>query len=149
MDSPEGPRATTAPRDAGQGATAPAGDAPPGTTAHTGAGGGPQPVEPVAPHVRVDRQDIEVSPGLLHDGTLTGREIRELATPPIGTDRDLFEIVAGGSDRKIEDGDTVVIRDHLRFFSAPRNINPGTGTRRATSLLHPSRSRPRGRRRAA
>ena len=136
MESPKGPRATTAPGDAGQGTTRlgghPQGHAPPGPTAHTGAGGGPQ---PAAPHVRVDRQDIEVSPGLLHDGTLTGREIRALATPPIGTDRDLFEIVPGGSDRKIEDGDTVVIRDHLRFFSAPRNINPGSSATTVLSAL--------------
>ena len=101
------------------------GDAPIGPTAHT-SGDGPQPVEPPAMlHIRVDREDIDVPPAELHDGELTGKEIRELATPPIGADRDLFEIVPGGSDRKIEDGDTVAIRDHIRFFSPPRNINPG------------------------
>lgn len=143
MESSNEPRATGAPSDAGQDASAPSGnphgDAPPGPTAHTGTGNGPQPMEPVPPHVRVDRQDIEVSPALLHDGKLTGHQIRELATPPIGADRDLFEIVPGGSDRKIGDDDAVVIRDHLRFFSAPRNINPGTGARRATSVLHRGR----------
>lgn len=100
-------------------------DRPIGPTAHTG-GDGPQPVEPPgALHIRLDRQDIEVSPADLHDGELTGQQIRELATPPIEANRDLFEIVPGGSDQKIEDGEQVTIRDHIRFFSAPRNINPG------------------------
>ena len=141
MESSNEPRATGAPSDAGQDASAPSGnphgDAPPGPTAHTGTGNGPQPVEPVPPHVRVDRQDIEVSPALLHDGKLTGHQIRELATPPIGADRDLFEIVPGGSDRKIGDDDAVVIRDHLRFFSAPRNINPGGSATPLLSALRP------------
>ena len=118
------------PGDAGQGATAPGGEPAsggvPGPTAHTGAGDGAQPVAPPSPfHIRVDRQDVQVLPAGLHDGKLTGKEIRELATPPIGADRDLFEIVPGGSDQKIGDDDTVPIRDHIRFFSAPRNINPG------------------------
>ena len=114
----------------------------PGATAHTGAGDGPQAVEPAAIHIQLGRQDIEVSPTGLHDGTLTGRQIRELATPPIGADRDLFEIVPGGSDRKIGDDDAVVIRDHLRFFSAPTNINPGASARRFSFLCpcrHPHR----------
>ena len=129
---------TATPSGAGQDATAPGGkahgDGALGPTAHTG-GDCPQPVEPPsALHIRLDRQDIEVSPDLLHNGTATGRQIREWATPPIGSDRDLFEIVPGGSDRKIEDGVTVEIRDHLRFFSAPRNINPGTARGLALSV---------------
>lgn len=132
------PRTTAAPGDAGQDGTAPGGkahgDGTLGPVAHTG-GDCPQPVEPPgALHIRLDRQDIEVSPDLLHNGTATGRQIREWATPPIGPDRDLFEIVPGGSDRKIEDGDTVEIRDHLRFFSAPRNINPGAARGLALSV---------------
>ena len=137
-NEPHGP---TALGDGGQGATVLGGptqdDGTPGPTAHTS--DGPQPVEPVAIHIQLGRQDIEVSPASLHDGTLTGRQIRELATPPIGADRDLFEIVPGGSDRKIGDEDTVVIRDHLRFFSAPTNINPGTSARRLHSVLCPHR----------
>ena len=120
MEDANEPQQPAAPGDVKQ----EGGDAPIGPTAHTG-GDGPQPVEPPDMHIRVDRQDFDVSPAKLHDGALTGKEIRELAKPPIGADRDLFEIVPGGSDRKIEDGDTVAIRDHIRFFSAPRNINPG------------------------
>lgn len=122
------PQTTTTAPDVRVDAIAPEGQAhgagTVGPTAHTG-GGATQPVEPAALHIRLDRQDIEISADLLHDGTLTGRQIRELVEPPFGADRDLFEIVPGGSDRKIEDGDTVVILDHIRFFSAPRNINPG------------------------
>ena len=143
MTNSNEPGTTTAPGDAGQDATVPGGqthgDGTPGPTAHTGEGGHPQPVEPVALHIRVDRQDIEVSPNELDNGTLTGRQIRELANPPIGADRDIFEIVPGGSDQKIEDGAAVAIRDHLRFFSAPRNINPGTSARRMPSVLRRSR----------
>lgn len=113
------------------------GDGTPGPTAHTGEGDGPRPVEPATPHIKLDRQDVAVSPDLLHDGTLTGRQIRDLAIPPIGADRDIFEIVPGGSDRKIEDGDTVVIRDHLRFFSAPGNINPGADAACVSSAFAP------------
>ena len=144
-------QASAGPGYAEQGATGPGGQVrgtdPIGPQAHTG-DDGPQPVEPPEGlHIRLDRQDIEVSLAKLHDGELTGREIRELATPPIGADRDLFEIVPGGSDRKIEDGDAVTIRDHLRFFSAPRNINPGTvvAGQLALSALRPSTHSPCGR----
>jgi len=130
------------PGDAGQEATVPGGQAHGGAlgpTAHTGEGGDPQPVERTVLHVRVDREDVKVSPEHLDNGTLTGRQIRELVSPPIGADRDIFEIVPGGSDKKIEDGEAVTIRDHLRFFSAPRNINPGRGNgERALSILNRS-----------
>lgn len=142
-------RTTTAPGDAGQDATVPGGQtqgSTPGPTSHTGEGGDPQPVERTVLHVRVDRQDIEVLPSDLHDGALTGRQIRELANPPIDADRDVFEIVPGGSDKKITDEDTVTIRDHLRFFSAPRNINPGRGNgERAPSVLNRSHGPNQGR----
>ena len=102
------------------------GDGALGPMTRTGDGDALRPVTPPGTlHIQLDRQDIQISPCRLHDGALTGRQLRELATPPIGSDRDIFEIVPGGSDRKIEDGDAVAIHDHLRFFSAPRNINPG------------------------
>ena len=104
----------------------PGGVGGPGPIAHTGEGGGPTPVEPPGVvHIRVDREDVPVRLDSLTDGTLAGSEIRQLVKPPIGADRDLFEIVPGGSDRKIGDEDSVQIRDWMRFFSAPRTINPG------------------------
>jgi hypothetical protein len=57
--------------------------------------------------------------------TMTGAELRALATPPIGPERDLFEVVPGGTDRKIEDGHPVTLRNGMRFFTAPSHINPG------------------------
>jgi hypothetical protein len=58
---------------------------------------------------------------------LTGLELRSLGNPPIGPDRDLFEVVPGGSDLKILDDQTVTMREGLRFFTAPAQINPGSG----------------------
>jgi hypothetical protein len=48
-----------------------------------------------------------------------------LPEPDIGSDRDLFEVVPGGSDRKIANDQDVKMRDGLRFFTAPAQINPG------------------------
>ena len=56
---------------------------------------------------------------------MTGTELRNLPTPPIGPDRDLFQVVPGGQDLKINDGDHVEMRNGLRFFTAPSQINPG------------------------
>lgn len=71
-------------------------------------------------NIQIDRQHYKVEVS-----TLTGAEIRQLPQPPIGPDRDLFEVVPGGSDRKIGDADEVQMRDGLRFFTAPGQINPG------------------------
>ena len=76
--------------------------------------------------IRIDRREYPVPPELLEDGRLTGFQIRRLADPDIGPDRDLFEVVPGGSDRKIADAQEVPIRDRMRFFSAPSVINPGS-----------------------
>lgn len=83
----------------------------------------PDPTKPLT--IRIDRKEYRVPPDLLDDGKLTGRQIRRLVRPHIGPDRDLFEVVPGGSDRKIDAAEGVVIRNHMRFFSAPAVINPG------------------------
>lgn len=71
-------------------------------------------------NIRIDREHIKVV-----QAALTGVELRKLPEPDIGPDRDLFEVVPGGSDRKIELADRVQMRDGLRFFTAPAQINPG------------------------
>ena len=71
-------------------------------------------------HIQIDRTHYEV-----FDEKLTGAELRRVPPTPIPSERDLFQIVPGHTDRKIKDDDTVEIHDGLRFFTAPNTINPG------------------------
>lgn len=70
--------------------------------------------------IRIDREDFTV-----HEEFLSGAQLRALPNPVIGVDRDLFQVVPGGSDKKIELADRVEMRPGLRFFTAPAQINPG------------------------
>jgi len=70
--------------------------------------------------IKIDRTEYKV-----RQEVLTGAQLRALPKPDIGTDRDLFEVVPGGSDLKIENEMKVKMRDGLRFFTAPAQINPG------------------------
>lgn len=70
--------------------------------------------------IKIDRKEYKV-----RERVLTGAQLRRLPEPDIGPDRDLFEVVPGGSDRKIADDQEVKMRDGLRFFTAPAQINPG------------------------
>lgn len=80
-----------------------------------------------ADHERSDRWQIQID--RVHytvtKSPMTGAELRHVPPTPIGADRDLFEVVPGGTDRKIEDGTLVEIRNGMRFFTAPAHINPG------------------------
>lgn len=83
----------------------------------------PDPVPP--PHkqefrIQIDRVHYEVT-----QREMTGLQLRNVPKPPIGPDRDLFEVVPGHTDRKIADDEVVEIRDGERFFTAPAQINPG------------------------
>jgi len=70
--------------------------------------------------IQIDRVHYEV-----HQARMTGTELRRVPATPIGPDRDLFEVVPGNPDRKVEDEDPVEIRNGKRFFTAPATINPG------------------------
>ena len=70
--------------------------------------------------IQIDRVHYTVS-----KPKMTGAELRALPSPPIGPDRDLFEVVPGGTDRKINEGDVVAMANGKRFFTAPAHINPG------------------------
>ena len=70
--------------------------------------------------IQIDRTHYTVT-----QRRMTGEQLRRVPPTPIGPDRDLFEVVPGGTDRKIGDEEEVEIRDGLRFFTAPRQINPG------------------------
>lgn len=83
-------------------------------------GGGKPDDKPVS--IKIDRTVYKVA-----EHALTGAQLRALSESPIGPDRDLFEVVPGGSDLKILDDQVVIMRDGLRFFTAPAQINPGRG----------------------
>jgi hypothetical protein len=78
--------------------------------------------EPTHYQIQIDRDHYTVA---LEQ--MTGLQLRQVPTPPIGHDRDLFEVVHGGSDLKLTDTDVVQMRSGLRFFTAPAQINPGVG----------------------
>lgn len=80
--------------------------------------------EPQKFQIQIDRTHFTVTVP-----QMTGHQLRQLPTPPIGADRDLFEVVPGGADKKIGDGDIVEMRNGLRFFTAPAQINPGGQSR--------------------
>ena len=71
-------------------------------------------------HIQIDRHHYTV-----HHKERTGLELRNLVTPPIPEDRDLWEVVPGEEDRLIKNDTVVTMRDGLRFFTAPKHINPG------------------------
>jgi hypothetical protein len=70
--------------------------------------------------IQIDRVHYTVT-----QEVMTGAELRRVPPTPIGPDRDLFEVVPGGTDKKIEDNEQVQIREGERFFTAPAHINPG------------------------
>jgi hypothetical protein len=72
-------------------------------------------------HIKIDRVEYDVA-----QEELTGAQLRQLPTPPIGADRDLFEVIPGQSDRKIDDTYVVEIVNGKRLFTAPAHINPGS-----------------------
>ena len=76
--------------------------------------------DPKGFRIRIDRTDYIVA-----EEKLSGAQLRELPSPPIPPDRDLYQVIAGHEDRKIKDDDTVHMYDGLRFFTAPNTINPG------------------------
>ncbi len=77
--------------------------------------GGPQKFE-----IQIDRTKYEVTLTVM-----TGAQLRQVPPGGIPADRDLFEVVPGAPDKKIGDSDKVEIRNGLRFFTAPGQINPG------------------------
>ena len=72
--------------------------------------------------IQIDRVQYKLT-----ENRLTGADLRSVPPTSIPPERDLFEIIPGRPDRKIEDDDRIEIRDGLRFFTAPNTINPGAG----------------------
>lgn len=90
-----------------------------------GAGSAGKPPEHQKFQIQIDRDHFTVT-----EAELTGAQLRKLPTPPIGPERDLFEVVPGGTDLKISDSQIVTMRNGLRFFTAPGHINPGQERRK-------------------
>jgi len=57
--------------------------------------------------------------------TMTGASLRQLPTPPIGADRNLYRVVPGGQDVKVGDADPVDLKPGMHFVTAPQNVTPG------------------------
>lgn len=70
--------------------------------------------------IQIDRQHFSVE-----QATITGAGLRALPEAPIGADRDLFQVVPGGQDIKVADDAVVALKNGMRFFTAPGQINPG------------------------
>jgi len=80
---------------------------------------------PPHPHtfnIQIDRVHYKVE-----QSPITGAELRRVPPTPIPAERDLFQVVPGGSDLKILDSMSVTLHDGMRFFTAPAQINPGRG----------------------
>ncbi len=89
-------------------------------------------------NIRIDRKEYEWT-----EKVITGAEIRRLPTTPIPAERDLFQVVPGHSDRKLDDDDKVTAHDGLRIFTAPSTINPGTTVDFQATAQHPPMLLPR------
>lgn len=72
--------------------------------------------------IHIDKQLIEAP-----DEEMTGAQIRSLVSPPIGADRDLWKVVPGGEDDRIDNDEEVRLKNGDRFFTTPSAINPGAG----------------------
>jgi hypothetical protein len=73
-------------------------------------------------NIQIDREHFKVT-----KAKLTGAELRRLPNPDVPADRDLYEVRPGEDDELIHDSDVVKMRNGLRFFTAPGQINPGAG----------------------
>lgn len=94
-----------------------------GNPAHGGGSGGSPGPGGGGPHkfeIQIDRAKFEVTLEVM-----TGAQLRQVPPGGIPADRDLFEVVPGAPDKKIGDDDKIEIRNGLRFFTAPGQINPG------------------------
>lgn len=73
-------------------------------------------------NIQIDRAHYQVN-----EEVLTGDQLRQVTSPPIGPERDLFQVIPGSDDLKVEGGTQVEMKSGLRFFTAPAHINPGQG----------------------
>jgi hypothetical protein len=70
--------------------------------------------------IHIDKDTFQVE-----QKSMTGAELRGLPAPPIGPERDLFQVVPGADDVPIADDQSVELKDGMHFFTAPSTITPG------------------------
>lgn len=57
---------------------------------------------------------------------ISGAELRQLPSPPIGDDRDLFQIFSGDrADLMVPEDQAIDFENGTTFFSTPRTISAG------------------------
>lgn len=81
-------------------------------------GGKPSPHETFVIHI--DRKQYRAP-----TEKMTGAELRLLADPDIGPERDLWQEVPGGDDNLVDNDEPIKLRNGMHFYSAPSTINPG------------------------
>lgn len=71
--------------------------------------------------IKIDKETFHVD-----EASMTGQALRNLPTPPIGADRDLFLVVPGPADDiLVENNQSIDLKGGMHFFTAPSTINPG------------------------
>lgn len=81
--------------------------------------GGPGPKHEPFP-IHIDRTMFKVDAE-----ETTGAQLRALPNPPIGPERDLYQVVPGGEDIPVPDGKAVTLKPGMHFVTAP-HVNPGS-----------------------
>lgn len=71
--------------------------------------------------IHIDRMPYDVN-----ERELTGAQLRDVPSPPIAGDFDLWEEETGDVEDKLVEPDAVVkLKEDEHFYSAPKKINPG------------------------
>lgn len=70
--------------------------------------------------IHIDRKQFKVA-----EGEMTGARLRALPDPDVGPEFDLWLEVPGGEDRRIDNEESVKLKNGMHFFTAPSVINPG------------------------
>jgi hypothetical protein len=78
----------------------------------------PKPEKQIVIHI--DRKPFKVA-----DEELSGSVLRSLPDPDVGPEFDLWLEVPGGEDERVDNEETVKLRNGIHFFTAPSVINPG------------------------
>jgi hypothetical protein len=74
--------------------------------------------------IHIDRNAFKVS-----QSHMTGTELRQLPTPPVTHDFDLYLQTHGQEDDLlVGDADSIEMKNGLHFFTAPATIAPGLAT---------------------